>query len=179
MKANRGLRIHPVFAAAAIALLTTSCVERRAPPAPAPAPAPIARPTPPPPLPPRLDWRDMPITPGDWRWSMEGGQSVARFADGALVLRCDPGSRLVTIQRKGAGVGQVPMTVITSEGSRQLTASAQHGPPPALTLSIAGRDRLLDAIAFSRGRFAVETAGLPTLYVPSWPEISRVIEDCR
>ena len=21
--------------------------------------------------------------------------------------------------------------------------------------------------------------GLPTLYVPSWPEISRVIEDCR
>jgi hypothetical protein len=34
-------------------------------------------------------------------------------------------------------------------------------------------------MAFSRGRFAIETAGLPTLYVPSWPEVSRVVEDCR
>ena len=41
------------------------------------------------------------------------------------------------------------------------------------------RDPLLDAMAFSKGRFAVEVAGLPTLYLPSWIEVSRVIEDCR
>jgi len=34
-------------------------------------------------------------------------------------------------------------------------------------------------MAFSRGRFALETAGQETLYLPSWPEISRVVEDCR
>ena len=44
---------------------------------------------------------------------------------------------------------------------------------------IAAADKLLDAIAFSRGRFALEAAGQETLYLPSWPEISRVIEDCR
>ena len=41
------------------------------------------------------------------------------------------------------------------------------------------RDPLLDAMAFSKGRFALEVAGLPTLYVPSYPEVTRVIEDCR
>jgi hypothetical protein len=25
----------------------------------------------------------------------------------------------------------------------------------------------------------VEVAGLPPVYAPSWPEVSRVIEDCR
>jgi len=58
-------------------------------------------------------------------------------------------------------------------------ASPVAGPPAALAVSLAARDPLLDAMAFSRGRFAVETAGLPTLYVPSWTEVSRVIEDCR
>ncbi|MDG2003332.1 MAG: hypothetical protein P8J20_08375 [Novosphingobium sp.] len=48
-----------------------------------------------------------------------------------------------------------------------------------IAVTLPASDPLLDAMAFSRGRFAVETAGLPTLYVPSWPEVSRVIEDCR
>jgi hypothetical protein len=32
---------------------------------------------------------------------------------------------------------------------------------------------------FSRGRFAVETDGLPTLVLQTWPEPARVVEDCR
>jgi hypothetical protein len=39
-------------------------------------------------------------------------------------------------------------------------------------------DPLLDAIAFSRGRFMV-TGGGATLAIPSWPEAARSIEDCR
>ena len=122
----------------------------------------------------------MPVTPGDWRWSSEAGQSVARFAGGLLVLRCDLAGRTVTLSRPGGSQAEaVPFTVLTSSTTRQLFATAQPGPPPAVAVSFAGADRLLDAIAFSRGRFAVETAGMPTLYVPSWPEISRVVEDCR
>ena len=178
MKANRGLRIPLVFAAAASLVLATSCAQRRVEPSPAPTPTPT--PTPPPPRPqPRIDWRDAPITPGDWRWSIEGGHSVARFAGGALALRCDLTGRTVALERQGAAQGPVPVTVLTSNGNRQLSATPQPGPPPVLSMNFAARDRLLDAIAFSRGRFAVETAGLPTLYVPSWPEISRVVEDCR
>lgn len=48
-----------------------------------------------------------------------------------------------------------------------------------MVASFAARDPLLDAMAFSRGRFAIQSDGLPTLYVPSWPEIGRVLEDCR
>jgi hypothetical protein len=53
------------------------------------------------------------------------------------------------------------------------------GTPAGVELTLPARDPLLDAIAFSRGRFAVAVPGEPTLYVPSWTEISRVIEDCR
>ena len=79
MKATRGLRIPSILAATALLVLTGACSERRAIPPPRPAPAP--RPAPPAPLPPqtRLDWRDAPITPGDWRWSMEGRNSIARW----------------------------------------------------------------------------------------------------
>jgi hypothetical protein len=44
---------------------------------------------------------------------------------------------------------------------------------------LAATDPLLDAIAFSRGRFAVEAPGLPTLILPTWPEPARVVEECR
>jgi len=40
-------------------------------------------------------------------------------------------------------------------------------------------DQLLDAIAFSRGRFLVSGGTGPILAVPSWPEAARSIEDCR
>ena len=38
---------------------------------------------------------------------------------------------------------------------------------------------MLDRIAFSRGRFAVQTTGLTSLAIPIWPEFTRVVEDCR
>ena len=41
------------------------------------------------------------------------------------------------------------------------------------------RDPLLDAMAFSRGRFMVEMGGAQTLVLPAWSELGRVIEDCR
>lgn len=109
---------------------------------------------------------------------MENGRSTARFAGGALVLRCErPGT--VTLLRAGAGKGQVPMTVLTPGSTRSIMGVAQAGPPPVIAVTFPARDPLLDAMAFSRGRFAIETLGLPTLYVPSWPEVSRVVEDCR
>jgi len=40
-------------------------------------------------------------------------------------------------------------------------------------------DGLLDAMSFSRGRIAVTVSGTPMLVVPAWPEVARVVEDCR
>ena len=110
---------------------------------------------------------------------MEGSRSVARFGNDVLILSCNREAAAVTLIRPGAGDGQVPLSIQTSTLSRTVSATAESGPPPMIALTLQARDSLLDAMAFSRGRFAVETAGLPTLYIPSWPEVSRVIEDCR
>ena len=181
MKANPRLRP----AAAALLLggalsFTVSCSEQRVEPTPAPTPAPPA-PAPEPLMPPPAgtDWRDAPITPGVWEWRPMNGQSVARFAGGLLYVRCDPASRSVTLSRQGDARGPTAMRIVTSSTTRQVNATPQGGPSPLVSVAFSANDRLLDAMAFSRGRFAIETAGMPTLYVPSWPEVSRVIEDCR
>lgn len=122
-------------------------------------------------------WADFPATPGDWQWTQQGGQSTARFAGGRLVLRCDPARGTVRLERgDGAPTGATVLRVITQTQTRQFTAVPAGG---ALGIDIPARDNLLDAMAFSKGRFAIETTGLPTLYVPSWTEVSRVVEDCR
>ena len=63
--------------------------------------------------------------------------------------------------------------------TRAFTATPEAGPNPQLGLALVPRDAVLDAMGFSRGRFVIEVAGLPTLYLPAWPEVGRVIEDCR
>ena len=183
MKANSTVR-----SIAAIAFLTSllalpACSQRQEAPRPAPSPSRTAElPPPPPPSPgtqPRVDWRDAPITPGDWTWAMEGQLSVARFGGNTLVLSCDRAAGMVTLMRPGTAHDHLPMTVITSSMTRPLTSVGVATNPPVIAATLTARDGLLDAMAFSRGRFAVETEGMPTLYVPSWPEVSKVIEDCR
>jgi hypothetical protein len=107
---------------------------------------------------------------------MEAGQSVARFAGGTLVLRCDPASATITLERAGEAPGPEPMTVTTTSGTRTLSASPRAG---SLAVAVPARDPVIDAMIFSRGRFVIDTPGLAPLYVPSWPEMGRVAEDCR
>ncbi|WP_159870227.1 hypothetical protein [Novosphingobium sp. 9U] len=146
-------------------------------PAPAPQPAQGSSALPASPTP--KGWADFPATPGDWHWSNEGGRSTARFANGRVVLRCDPVQRTVRIERNESGVAsRAPATlrIVTQTQTRAFNAVPQAG---AYAVDVPARDPLLDAMAFSKGRFAIETTGLQTLYVPSWTEVSRVIEDCR
>ena len=153
-----------IAGAAALALLA-GCASKPAP-QPAPAPVPVPPPPPPAPPPPIADWRDIALSPGDWRYSEEG---AARFgADGAgFTIRCDRPGRQVVLAREG---GTGAMIVRTSAGVRSFASASA-----ALPVS----DAFLDAIVFSRGRFTVEVAGLPMLVMPSWPEPARVVEDCR
>lgn len=87
-------------------------------------------------------------------------------------MTCDSRTGAIALMRGGASTATT-MTVLTTATSRSLTIT----PGAAATLS--ARDPLLDAMAYSRGRFAVQVPGLAPLYLPSWPEVSRVIEDCR
>ncbi len=182
MKANRPLSLRGLTAAAALTVLVASCsTPPPPPPRPAPRPQPTYTPPPPPPVTrPPADWRDAPYTPGTWRWSRNGGASSARYAEGpngaALEFRCDRQNGVVLLIREGEARGSVPMVVTTTSTSRPLTARPLNG---ALVVSLPARDALLDAIIFSRGRFAVEARGFAPIYAPTWPEIARVVEDCR
>jgi hypothetical protein len=132
---------------------------------------------------PPADWRDAPITPGTWNYRAEPGGSAARFGSGAgdalFALRCDSTSGQVMLARAGAAQGPVPLTVTTTSIARAFSAAPAAGTLPQLVVALPSRDPLLDAMAFSRGRFMIEAPGLATLYVPAWSEVSRVIEDCR
>jgi hypothetical protein len=173
------------YAALAVSLTLACCspapIDR-----PAPTPPPIERPSPAPaPVVQSPDYEnflDAPQTPGNWTYAQAGQRSTAIFrgADGSspFTLSCD-GGRQIMLARQGDANAAVPMRIRTETQDRMLTAQPVQANTPMLAVILQSGDRLLDAMALSRGRFAVETSGLPTLYLPAWAEVTRVIEDCR
>lgn len=170
------MRIPGRIGAALSILLLSGCVPRPAPPPPVP-PAPPVRPAPvlPPPPQPAVGWEDAPLTPGDWSLRVADGRAAAIYAGAAplFVVRCEPGGRIALIRPGGRGGA---LTIRTTYGARALPAAAG---PEGLAAIVAAADPLLDGIAFSRGRFAVEAEGQAPLLLPAWPEPARVVEDCR
>lgn len=175
------MRFIPATATAlACCLAIGACVPST--PKPTPTPSPVATPTPrpapvptPTPVPTYSSWMDFPLTPGDWRY--DGG--LAQFgAPVTFSMRCDRASGAVELRRAGqSSAGQM---IVRSEAlERSVPAAAARGDAASLVARVPTGDPLLDAMAFSKGRFAIEVDGLPTLYVPSYPEVTRVIEDCR
>jgi hypothetical protein len=180
LKNNEGA--YPMMKPLQLGLLFTlvaiaACAPRQSPPPP-PAP-PVAQPRPvqPPPPPPPMDWRDRALTPGGWTYRAEGNATVASFGGASFAVRCDRATRQVTLLRSGVTSGNM-MTVRTSSTARNLPLSIQQNVAGTFT-ALPANDRLLDAIAFSRGRFTVEVPGTPMLVIPAWPEPARVVEDCR
>lgn len=144
-------------------------------PAPAPAPAPVPPPAPAPPF--QGSWMDAPLTPGDWNYQAGIAQFGEPASEPRLTMRCDRTSGTVEIAR--AGNAAAPMILRAELAERSVVSVPASSVQPQVIARVPARDPLLDAMAFSKGRFAVEVAGLPTLYVPSYPEVTRVIEDCR
>ena len=146
---------------------------------PAPPPRLATAPVPPPPL--ATDWRDWPVTAGVWRYGKDARGSVAMFgrvnADAVAVLRCDRQGGRVFLSVAGSTPGT--LTVRTSSTARALAVGVTGGTPPYLAATVAPTDPLLDALAFSRGRFALSLAGATPLVLPAWAEVGRVVEDCR
>ena len=154
-------------------------------PSPSATPTPSAIPTPTPAPAPayRGDWRDWPLTPGNWVYRQDARGSIALFgvpgADADFTIRCDRIAGLIYVSRKGAAPGNAPLTIRTSSSLRTLAMQPTGAMPAYMALSLFPRDPLLDAIGFSRGRFVLEQATLPVLVIPAWAEVLRVSEDCR
>jgi hypothetical protein len=124
------------------------------------------------------------LTPAGGTWSFRNyaGGSEAAFRDGAgvqrLAIRCNKPTRVVTLIRTGVPAAAPFLFVSTSSAARPVAARFDL-PSKTLSADLAARDPLLDAIAFTRGRFATSATGAPLIVFPSWPEPSRVIEECR
>ena len=71
------------------------------------------------------------------------------------------------------------MTLRATTGMKSFAVRNNGDTPPYVAAELPVNEPQLDAIAFSRGRFLVSVKGAADLVIPSWPEIARVIEDCR
>ena len=107
----------------------------------------------------------LPLAPGQWSYLSTATGSEARYGS-YLAIRCDRTTRTVTVTRPGVAPGV--LSIVTDSTTRNLPVGGR----------LLANDPILDAMAFSRGRFIVSGGGT-TLAIPSWPEAARSIEDCR
>lgn len=148
--------------------------------APAPRPSVATAPARPAPLPAPADtnWMDAPLTPGRWSYEHRGNLTLAVFSGQAsFAIQCWRPLAQVSLILPGPGGGAA--AIQTETAARTLPLADSGGEIPTALATLAANDPLLDAMALSKGRFAVEAAGKPPLYLPSHAEVSRVIEDCR
>jgi hypothetical protein len=167
-------------AALAGAAALAACVPGREapPPLPPPPPAPEAAPVRPPPPPTLIDdWQAAPLSPGDWSYRPNPATPEAVFRSEGVVsftISCERGR---SVRLRWVGAQARTIGIHTSYGERQLPVSAVH--INMVFVDLPPNDPLLEQIAFSRGRFLVESEGAQSLVLPAWPEPARVIEDCR
>ncbi len=160
---------------------------------PTPAPAPVAVPSPTPtpaPAPPPVvnepsyeNYLDAPQTAGTWMYEAESDETFALFGtsvqEPVAIIRCDRSTRLVGIGRFGSSAQQATIRIRTETGTHTIQARPRNAGVPLVAAEVNAREPMLDAMAITKGRFALETEGMRTLYLPAWAEVTRVIEDCR
>jgi hypothetical protein len=110
--------------------------------------------------------KSLPIAAGEWSYVRTATGGEARYGT-QLTLLCDRPTRTIAITRPGTAAAA--LTMATDTLSRSLPPNGR----------ISAYDPLLDAMAFSRGRFLISGGTGPILAIPSWPEAARAIEDCR
>ena len=152
------------------------------PPKPVVVPVAQPRPAPPPVQPaprPLVAWEDRDRTPGNWVYDRVSGRSTATFGQQKadhVGIEC-LGDGTVRISRDGPSGGA--MTIRTTTVSRTLAVQPGGEAAGGVAATLPANDPLLDAIVYSRGKFMISVAGLPDMILPPWPEIARVVEDCR
>ena len=149
-------------------------------PTPTPSTAPVAA------APQYENYLDAPQTAGSWTYTATGSGTTATFGTGVspsgtlFAMTCSLSDRSISLSRAIRGQNAATaITVRTETAARVLQTTSDVGRMPQSTARVPARDPLLDAVALTRGRFVVEVAGQPTLYLPAWAEVTRVIEDCR
>jgi hypothetical protein len=131
--------------------------------------------------PPAIDLSTATPSDGNWNYTPVAGGSQATFVNLSmqpqLTIQCARGTRRVTIAKPASGAAPY-LAVWTSTQPRNLLASFNPA-TGMISATVSAYDPILDAIAFSRGRIGFSVSGQPTLVLPAWAEVARVMEDCR
>lgn len=176
------MKLHYALFAGLLAL--SACAPPPPPAAPPPAPVSLPKPVTPAaqPVRPAGEWPDWPVETGDWAYRRDARGSLALFGpagqNAIVTLRCDKARGRIYLGRAGNGP-TANMVIRSSSMMKEFMASPTNATPPFLAVEILVADPILDAMAFSRGRIAIEVEGQQSLAIPSWAEIARIIEDCR
>ncbi|HKH29123.1 MAG TPA: hypothetical protein VKA61_12430 [Sphingomicrobium sp.] len=127
------------------------------------------------------DFGYTPVSPGSWSYRPVAGGSEANFIDATgrarMVIACGKVTRLVTLSRISSAPAS-SLSFWTSSMSRNLPSRFDQ-PGGRVIAQVGASDALLDAMALSRGRFAVSMPGSPALVLPVGAEVDHVVEDCR
>ena len=127
------------------------------------------------------DYSDSQLLPGSWSYLTVPGGSQARFMDATGTIRislsCNRTSPGVTLARTSTAPA-ASLAIWTTTSSRNQPAMFEQS-AQRVVATFNGRDTMLDAIVFSRGRFAVSMPGAPAFVIPTGPEAARIVEDCR
>lgn len=118
---------------------------------------------------------------GAWTYNASNDGSEAHFTDAnavpQLILRCTLSVRHVTIFKPASAA--VPYMNIWTSSQRRSIASSFNPATGRLSVELEASDPLLDAMSTSRGRIGIAAGTQPALVLPPWPELARVVEDCR
>jgi len=136
------------------------------------------------------DWRDVPLPAGDWAWAPRASGSEARYGPGGsppiAIMVCDRAAGVVrlALTLPYADPQQNPATRSATITTSTATSTFVAGPQgidalQTLAVTLPVSNRILDAMAYSRGRFRIEIGGMAPVVLPSWSEVGRVVEDCR
>ncbi len=120
------------------------------------------------------------VEPGNWSYAATKTGSSARFGAGgatAFAVECEAANRNIVLRVLRANPS-APDTTVVLRASTMLKSVPVSGGGAFGTARLTARDPILDALAFSRGKFGVSVDGRER-WLPAWPEVARVVEDCR
>lgn len=131
-----------------------------------------------------VDWRDIPRASGTWVYREDKRGSLALYgepdSEALFLVRCNRANRRIYFSRAGQianGTGSMAFTA--THGGQSYTAQNSSGATPYIVAATGATDAYLDTIAFSRGSIAVTVTGQSMIVIPTWPEMTRIFEDCR
>jgi len=120
------------------------------------------------------------VASGIWTYAIDARGSRALFGqegnEALLLIRCDRAARRIYLSVPGGAAGTLSLRATNSV--KRVVARPTGSTPPYVAADLSPDDPVLDALAFSRGRFTVALNDRATT-VPAWPEFTRVVEDCR